>query len=103
MKKVSMMLLAVAVVFAGTYGSISCSNEEEMPVAEQVTPNPEAVALAALRQDIMQLNQAKKTEVSSQAPANFFKRFRKYLKRLVFADAVGALNGAKFSYAARIY
>lgn len=94
MKKTFVMLLAVAVVLSGVIGSISCSNEEEMPVAEQVMPNSEAAALAALRQEIMQLSQVRNTEAGSQKPASFFQRFKRYLKRLVFADAVGALRGA---------
>ncbi len=59
MKKTFVMLLAVAVVLSGVIGSISCSNEEDMPVAEQVMPNSEAAALAALQQEIMQLSQVR--------------------------------------------
>ncbi len=57
MKKTLVMLLVVAVVLSGVIGSISCSNEDDIPVAEQVMLNQEAAALAALRQDIMNLSQ----------------------------------------------
>ena len=59
MKKKFVMLLVVAVVLSGVIGSISCCNEEDMSVAEQVMPNSEAAALAALRQEIMQLSQVR--------------------------------------------
>lgn len=94
MKKTLVMLLAVAVVLSGVIGSISCSNEEDVPVAEQVTPNQEAAALAALRQEIMQLKQAETAKVDPQIRAGFFRKFVNYFKKVVFADAIGALHGA---------
>lgn len=94
MKKKFVMLLVVAVVLSGVIGSISCSNEEEMPVAEQVMPNSEAAALAALQQDIMKLNQARATKMEPQMRAGIFRKFIRYIKRVVFADALGALFGS---------
>ena len=69
MKKKFVMLLVVAVVLSGVIGSISCSNEDDIPVAEQVMPNQEAAALAALRQEIMNLNQEKTASVDPQMRA----------------------------------
>lgn len=50
--------------------------------------------MAVLRQEIMNLNQEKTASVDPQMRAGFFRKLVNYFKKVVFADAVGALHGA---------